>query len=235
MRRLTGSRSPSPLTCGWSTERIGRDDDRDGARRRIVRPRVGEPAQHGEAAADGVRARRQPLVRQRLPGRELHDGCPPGRQQGAQRGGQVLRLTAGGGHREHRPAGVAGEGGHREGAGRGRAHQIHVRTVPVGRGLHRFGERRVLYDGVEQTVRLMKRLPSQRGEQREQPDTSNGPGLPTLRPPTDTPRPERIRARGPRRPGVRTAAGGPRRVGAPPPATAPRSGRPPTEKPRSAR
>ena len=62
VRRATGSRSPRPLTCGWSTERIGRDDDGDRAGLRVVGARVRQPAQHGEAAArrcrDAARAAR---------------------------------------------------------------------------------------------------------------------------------------------------------------------------------
>ena len=50
----TGSRSPSPLTCGCSTERTGATTTWHRAGRRVVGPRVREPAQHGEPAADGV-------------------------------------------------------------------------------------------------------------------------------------------------------------------------------------
>jgi hypothetical protein len=67
--------------------------------------RVSEPAQDAEAAADGVRTGRQPLVWQRLPGREHRDLV--GREQPTQRRGQVLGLSARRGHREHRPPGPA--------------------------------------------------------------------------------------------------------------------------------
>ncbi len=72
----TGSRSPRPFTIGWSTARTG-------ATTTLTRPvvssvgvRVGQPAQHGEATADGVAARAEPLVRQRLPRREVDDRRP---------------------------------------------------------------------------------------------------------------------------------------------------------------
>ncbi len=51
----------------------GRHDDGDRARLRVVLPGVGQAAQDGEAAAHGVAARAQPLVREGLPGRVLHD------------------------------------------------------------------------------------------------------------------------------------------------------------------
>ena len=63
------------------SERIGGDDHRGQAGRMLLG--MGEPAQHGQPAADGVGARRQPLVRQRLPGREHHH--PVGADQVADR------------------------------------------------------------------------------------------------------------------------------------------------------
>ena len=100
-RAATGSRSPRPLSCGWSTRAHRRDDDpqRTGGSSAV---RVREPAQHGEPPADGVGAGREPLVRQRLPGREDHHLLR--RQQAAQRGGEVVGLPRGRGHRQHRPA-----------------------------------------------------------------------------------------------------------------------------------
>jgi hypothetical protein len=100
---------------------------------------VGEPAEHGEPAADGVGARRQALVRQRLPGRVGADLLR--REQRTQRGGQVVGLAAGGGDGEHRPAGAAGGtvGGERrdgERAHGGRCGQVE----PIGVGEARHGE-----------------------------------------------------------------------------------------------
>src|SRR5690606_31490472 len=57
----------------------GRDADGDRAGLGIVGSGVGEAAQYGEAAADGVAARAEALVRERLPGRVLHDAL--GREQ----------------------------------------------------------------------------------------------------------------------------------------------------------
>lgn len=61
--------------------------------------RVGEPAQHHQAGADGVDAGREPLVRQRLPGRESRHGVA---EDAAQLSGQVVGLTAGGGDHQQR-------------------------------------------------------------------------------------------------------------------------------------
>ncbi len=126
------------------------DDDLDRAGLRVVRPGVREPAQHGETAADGVGAGREPLVGQGLPGGELRHGV--GGQQGPQGRGQVLGLAAGGGDGQHGASGLAGQRGHGEGACGGRADQVDVGPVAVGCGLHRFGERRVGDDDVQQTV-----------------------------------------------------------------------------------
>jgi len=66
---------------------------------------VREAAQHRDPLPDGVGARRQPLVRQRLPAGERGDRLR--RQERPQRGGQVLSLARGRGHREHEPARAA--------------------------------------------------------------------------------------------------------------------------------
>ncbi len=80
------------------------DDDRHRSAAGLVRigRRVGQPAQDREPPPDGVAARAEALVRQGLPRGELHDLL--GRQEAAQRAGQVLRLPPGGGDREHRSA-----------------------------------------------------------------------------------------------------------------------------------
>jgi hypothetical protein len=73
---------------------------------------VGEPAQHGQPAAHRVGARREALVRQRLPRGE--DGHPRRVDQAAERVGQIVGLAAGGGHGEHRPLGAAQIGAARD-------------------------------------------------------------------------------------------------------------------------
>ena len=62
---------------------------------------MGQPAQHGQAPADRVGARRQPFVRERLPAGVERDGV--GAEQAGQRLGEVLGLPAGRGDREHGP------------------------------------------------------------------------------------------------------------------------------------
>ena len=74
---------------------------------RVVGRRVGEPAQHREPPPDGVGARREPLVRQRLPRGEQRD--PVAVDDAAERRDEVLGLAAGGGDGEHRAAGARGE------------------------------------------------------------------------------------------------------------------------------
>ena len=60
---------------------------------------VGQPAQQHQARTDGVDARREPLVRQRLPGREQRDRVT---EHAAQLGGQVVGLAPGRGDDEQR-------------------------------------------------------------------------------------------------------------------------------------
>ena len=115
--RLQHRRAPARRPPGPAGRRLG----------------VGQPAQHGQPAPDRVRAGREPLVRQRLPGRV--DRHLVRRQQAAQRGGEVVGLAAGGGDGEHRPAGAAGsvggrDGGDHERAQRGRRGEVE----PVGVG-----------------------------------------------------------------------------------------------------
>ncbi len=68
--------------------------------------RVSQSTSDGEAAADRVGARRQPLVRERFPRRVLGDRV--GVEQRAERGGQIGGFAIGGGHREHRPTRTCG-------------------------------------------------------------------------------------------------------------------------------
>ena len=92
---------------------------------------AGQPAEHGEPAADGVRARAEPLVRQGLPGRVVGDVLR--RQQALQGGRQLLGLPVGRGDQQHRPVGAAPlrGGGHRGGdqrTHRGRRGQVERRS-----------------------------------------------------------------------------------------------------------
>ena len=84
-----------------------RDDHRQRAGGLVRRVRVGQPAQHGQPLPDRVRARRQPLVRQRLPAREADH--PVRGQERAQRGGQILGLAGRGRDRQHELARLGGQ------------------------------------------------------------------------------------------------------------------------------
>ena len=85
---------------------------------RLARPgRVGQPPQHGDPLSDGVQARRQPLMGQGLPAREV--GHAVGREKGAERGGQVFGLPGRGRDREHEPRGAPGRAARQ----RGRQHR----------------------------------------------------------------------------------------------------------------
>ena len=77
------------------------DHDRDRADRLVTGLGVRQPAQHREPAADGVAARAEPLVRQRLPRGEVDHRVR--RQEAAQRLGEVLGLARGRGDQQQRP------------------------------------------------------------------------------------------------------------------------------------
>jgi hypothetical protein len=147
------------LDLGLEDGADGCDDDGDGAGFRVAGAGVGEAAEDGEAAADGVGAGGEPFVGQGLPGGELDDAV--GGQERAEGGGQVLGLAAGGGDGQHgAAAGGAGEGGDGEGAGGGRADEVEVVAVSRGGGLGRLGEGGVFDDGVEQAVQAHGLCPS---------------------------------------------------------------------------
>ena len=127
----------------------GCDDDLDGAGGGVVRGRVGQPPQDGDAAADGVGPGREPLVRQRLPRREQRDAVAV--HHAAQRGHEVLGLAASGGDGEDRPAGAGREPGDDEGAqagGRGEVEPVRALLRPV----EGAGEGGVGSDDVQQAV-----------------------------------------------------------------------------------
>ena len=91
---------------------------------------VGQPAQHHQPRADGVDARREAFVRQRLPGREQRDRVA---EDAAQFGGQVVGLPPGGGDDEQRPQPGQRAGGEHPGARRPDQGQIGgVWRWPVG-------------------------------------------------------------------------------------------------------
>jgi hypothetical protein len=80
----------------------GSHNDVERAGRRVVRARVGQPAEHREAPSDGVRPGRQALVRQGLPAGVEGDTILG--QEAGQGGHQVFGLPAGGRHGQHRAA-----------------------------------------------------------------------------------------------------------------------------------
>jgi hypothetical protein len=94
---------------------------------------VRQPAQHRDPLPDRVRARGQPLVRQRLPAGK--GGHRFRRQQRTERRGQVLGLAGGRGHGEHEAAaalrrGVTlGDQRRQQGAQRGRGDQVALGCV----------------------------------------------------------------------------------------------------------
>ena len=88
-----------------------------------------QPAQQHQPRADGVDAGREPLVRQRLPGREQRHRVA---EHAAQFGGQVVGLAAGGG--DHQQRTLPGQRGGDEHPRAGRADQRQF-GGPLGRAL----------------------------------------------------------------------------------------------------
>ncbi len=82
---------------------------------------MGEPAQQHHPGADGVHARRQPLVRQRLPRREHRDGFT---EDALQFGVEVVGFAAGGG--DHQQRSGLRDGGRGEQPGAGRADECEI-------------------------------------------------------------------------------------------------------------
>lgn len=107
----------------------------------VALDRVGQPAQHRQPLPDGVGARREPLVRQRLPGREHRHGA--GLDEAGQRGGEVFRLTPGRGDGQHGALVVPGQRGHAERAQRGRRDQRDVAALFESGGQFRVGANKV--------------------------------------------------------------------------------------------
>ena len=118
LRARPARRSPRPLAIGWSTRAHRGDDHRQRAVGVVAGVGVGQPAQHRQALADGVAARAEPLVRQRLPARGTGRRH---RRPGSPRASavQVLGLAAGGGDGEDRGAACgSARARRRRGAGR---------------------------------------------------------------------------------------------------------------------
>ncbi len=144
--QLDGLEVAEPLDLRLQHRADRGDDDLERAVGGVV-ARVGQPAQHREPAADGVAARAEPLVRQRLPARvERHR---VGVEQRAERLDQVLGLARGRGDGEHRAPGAdqpvdherphAGRTGEVEGA-HGAAAGVGDRLVEGGVGEDGVGE-----------------------------------------------------------------------------------------------
>ena len=77
---------------------------------------MSQPPQQHQPCTDGVDARGQPFVRQRLPGREHRHGIA---EHATQFGGQVVGFAAGGG--DHHQRTRLRDGGRHEHPGAGRA------------------------------------------------------------------------------------------------------------------
>ena len=126
-RRARGR--PGPGTCGWRIDRIGATTTASGPLVASVAG-VAQPPEHGQPATDGVAARAQPLVRQRLPARVVGD------RRGVDEVGQLLHEVLGlprrRGHGQH-GAPALHQPVHHEGAHGGRAGQVEGRLHrPVG-------------------------------------------------------------------------------------------------------
>ena len=78
------------------------DDDSERPVRRVPLGGMGQPAEHREPLAHGVAPGAESLVRQGLPRREVRHGIRS--QAGDECGVEVLRLTTGGRHGQHRAA-----------------------------------------------------------------------------------------------------------------------------------
>ena len=112
-----------------------------------------QPAQHGQPLARGVGPGRQPLVRQRLPRREIADGVLA--DQRAECGGQFLRLASSRRDRQREPAGRlalgycpvrrsgAGERRNQQRAKRGRRDQVPAEVRERGSLIKRLPKLRV--------------------------------------------------------------------------------------------
>ena len=131
-----------------------RDEDAYGAVVGVVGVR--EAAQHAEAPTHGVARGAQPLVRERLPGRELRHGVR--RQQALERRGEVLGLTRGRRNGEHWAAAalVGSDRRHDQRVEGRRRRQVErlggVHRAGQARPTHGLGDGRLRDDGIEESV-----------------------------------------------------------------------------------
>ena len=151
----TGSRSARPRTWGCSTERTGATTTRSGPFE-ASSPGCRSRRSTASRRPDGVAARRQPLVRQRLPRRVVgHQVRVDDALQGTD---QALGLPGGRGDGQHGAAGVH-EALDDERAQRARRGEVQRRRR-AGPGVrHRRGERRVGQDQIRQALHAQRRLP----------------------------------------------------------------------------
>ncbi|GAA3111975.1 hypothetical protein GCM10020001_033420 [Nonomuraea salmonea] len=136
-----GLKVAEPLHDGLQQRAHRRDDHAERPGGGVALDRVRQPAQHREPLAHGVAARREPLVRQRLPRREHRHRR--GLDQAGERGRQIFRLAPRGGHREHGALVVPGQRGHPEGPQRGRRDQRHIAALFESGGQLRVGANKV--------------------------------------------------------------------------------------------
>ena len=158
-----------------------RDDDVEGAVRRVVGIGVAQAAQHGEALADGVAARTEPLVGQRLPGREVGDGV--GVEEAAQGGAEVLGLPRGGRHGEQRPGaslrpGADQRGQQRRARARRDAH-VDGELLALGGG-ERGSDAWVAGEDIEQVAETHGAVAPGTGRQHERPTAGAAGWFPSL-------------------------------------------------------
>ena len=153
----------------------GTDRRHDDLERTVVGVAAGvlDPAQHGQPAADGVAARAQPLVRQRLPGRVERDRV--GVEQVLELLGEVLGLAHGRGDDQHRAAGVDEPAHHErpQRRGTGEVERAHARLGVV----HRLGEHGFTEDEVGQAGDAQRGHFSQRCRARTKTPNRCGEGV----------------------------------------------------------
>ena len=114
---------------------------------------LAEPVEQAQAGGHRLRAGRQPLVGQGLPGRE--GGGRVRAQEGGNVGGQGLGVGGGGGGHDHQPPGGLGQPGHHERPGHVGHDHLGPRPTPVvGDGGEQVGEARVVGPAVEQGIQM---------------------------------------------------------------------------------
>ena len=150
----TGTRSASPRHLRLQHAAHRRDDDPQRAGARLVGVGMDQAAQDGEAAPDGVAARREPLVRQRLPGGVLRHQLA--RQQAGQRLDELLGLALGRGDDEHRAPGTAqvvpaGQRGDHQRAQRAGSGEVQLGSVRAAGSIHRGRQGRVGHQRADDT------------------------------------------------------------------------------------